>query len=176
PIQMRDPMLLSIVETALEKSGLAPERLELELTESLLLESNPVVRETMHRLKQRRIRIALDDFGTGFSSLSYLRQFHVDTVKIDRSFVRDLGADLEADMIVQAITGMAKGLGIAITAEGVETSDQANRLRASGCTQFQGFLYSRPCTADAVRQFIGAQQDMTPETTGAVLMDRHLLT
>ena len=162
-IQMRDPMLFSVVETALEKSGLAPERLELELTESLLLESNPVVRETMRRLKQRRIRIALDDFGTGFSSLSYLRQFHIDTVKIDRSFVRDLGADLEADMIVEAITGMAKGLGITITAEGVETSDQANRLRASGCTQFQGFLYSRPCTADAVRHFISAQQKMMRE-------------
>lgn len=173
PIQMRDPMLVAKVEAALEKSGLSPARLELELTESLLLESNPMVRETMRRLKQRRIRIALDDFGTGFSSLSYLRHFHVDTVKIDRSFVRDLGADPESEMIVQAITGMAKGLGI--TAEGVETSDQAARLRASGCTQFQGFLYSRPCTADAVRQFIGTQQRTTPELAALPASDTPII-
>ena len=157
PIQLRDPILFSIVESALQESGLAAERLELEITESLFLETNPLVRETMLRLKQRGIRIALDDFGTGFSSLSYLRKFHVDTVKIDRSFVRDLGTDLEADMIVQAITGMARGLGITITAEGVETPDQADRLRASGCTQLQGFLYSRPCSADAVRHFMTLQ-------------------
>ncbi|WP_419729788.1 putative bifunctional diguanylate cyclase/phosphodiesterase [Lichenicola sp.] len=157
PIQLRDPRLFSIVESALQESGLAAGRLELEITESLFLETNPLVRETMLRLKQHGIRFALDDFGTGFSSLSYLRQFHVDTVKIDRSFVRDLGTDLEADMIVQAITGMARGLGITITAEGVETFDQADRLRASGCTQFQGFLYSRPCSADAVRRFMALQ-------------------
>ena len=163
PVQLRDPALGAIVEEALAASGLPAERLELEITESLFLDNNPIVRATLAALKGRGIRIALDDFGTGFSSLSYLRNFPVDTVKIDRSFVRDLGADLEADIIVQAIAGMANGLGITITAEGVETADQAMRLRASGCTQFQGFLYSRPCTADAVIRFMTSRNTTTLE-------------
>ena len=165
PIQLHDPSLIAIVDEALLDAGLPPQRLELEITESLLLEPNPVVRDTLRRLKQRGIRIALDDFGTGFSSLSYLRNFPVDTLKIDRSFVRDLGCDLEADMIVQAIAGMANGLGITITAEGVETADQAARLRANGCRQLQGFFYSRPCNADAVRHFITTQNMPALEAT-----------
>ena len=176
PIQLRDPALLGTVEAALLDSGLPPARLELEITESLLLETNPTVRDTLRRLKGQGIRIALDDFGTGFSSLSYLRNFPVDTVKIDRSFVRDLGSDLDADMIVQAITGMANGLGITITAEGVETEDQAARLHASGCTQFQGFLYSRPCPADAVRHFITTQNTSLPDNAdNAVILEPELV-
>ncbi len=171
PIQLRDPSLCGTVDDALRESGLPPERLELEITESLLLDPNPTVRETLERLKQRGVRIALDDFGTGFSSLSYLRNFPVDTLKIDRSFVRDLGSDLEADMIVQAITGMANGLGITITAEGVETADQAARLRASGCTQFQGFFYSRPCNADAVRRFIAVQNALAFDAAPAPALE-----
>ena len=167
PVQLRDPALGSIVEQALADSGLPADRLELEITESLFLENNPIVRATLNELKQRGIRIALDDFGTGFSSLSYLRSFPVDTVKIDRSFIRDLGVDLEADMIVQAIAGMASGLGITITAEGVETADQAARLRASGCTQFQGFLYSRPCTGVAVMNSRNAES-LEPEPSLAL--------
>ncbi len=163
PVQLRDPALCAIVELALAESGLPPDRLELEITESLFLENNQAIRAALSSLKQRGIRIALDDFGTGFSSLSYLRDFPVDTVKIDRSFVRDLGADLDADMIVQAIAAMANGLGITITAEGVETADQAMRLRASGCTQFQGFLYSRPCAGDAVMRFMAAQNTTSLE-------------
>ena len=157
PVQLRDPAFRSVVELALAESGLPADRLELEITESLFLENNQAIRATLSGLRQRGIRIALDDFGTGFSSLSYLRNFPVDTVKIDRSFVRDLGADLDADMIIHAIAGMANGLGITITAEGVETADQATRLRASGCTQFQGFLYSRPCTGDAVMRFMASR-------------------
>ena len=169
PVQLRDPGLASIVERALAETGLAATRLELEITESLFLETNPIVGNTLSSLRQRGIRIALDDFGTGFSSLSYLRNFPVDTVKIDRSFVRDLGADLDADMIVRAIAGMATGLGITITAEGVETVDQATRLRANGCTQFQGFLYSRPCSAEAVTRFMnnrnGGSLELEPPLT-----------
>ena len=171
PLQLRDPALGAIVEGALADSRLPPDRLELEITESLFLDNNPVVRATLVALKGRGIRIALDDFGTGFSSLSYLRNFPVDTVKIDRSFVRDLGADQEADIIVQAITGMANGLGITITAEGVETAEQAMRLRASGCTQFQGFLYSRPCTADAVMRFMASRNTTTLEIEPSLALE-----
>ena len=171
PAQLRDPGLGAIVELALAESGLQPDRLELEITESLFLENNQTVRATLSGLKRRGIRIALDDFGTGFSSLSYLRNFPVDTLKIDRSFVHDLGADLDADMIVQAIAGMANGLGITITAEGVETADQAMRLRASGCTQFQGFLYSRPCNADAVMRFMVARNTTSLEIEPSLALE-----
>ncbi len=171
PVQLRDPMLGAVVELALTESGLPADRLELEITESLFLDDNKSIRSTLKDLRQRGIRIALDDFGTGFSSLSYLRSFPIDTVKIDRSFVRDLGTDLDADMIVQAIAGMANGLGITITAEGVETADQAMRLRANGCTQFQGFLYSRPCNADAVMRYMDTRNIASLELEPSLALD-----
>jgi diguanylate cyclase (GGDEF)-like protein/PAS domain S-box-containing protein len=157
PVQVRDPGLLDTVDAALAAAGLPPSRLELEITESLFLEATDATRTCLHALRARGIRIALDDFGTGYSSLSYLRSFPFDKVKIDRSFVRDIGADGSAAAIVQAITAMAASLGMTTTAEGIETLDQEAVLRARGCAQAQGFLYSRPLPAEAAARLLSGE-------------------
>ncbi len=164
PLQLRDPGLLAMIDTALETSGLAPERLEIEITESLFLDATPLALSHLRRLRERGIRVALDDFGTGYSSLSYLRAFPFDKVKIDRSFVRDLGTQEEARVIVRAITAMASSLGLKTTAEGVETQTQMEVLRASGCTQAQGYLLGRPCAGTAIPSAIMARNgDENPD-------------
>jgi diguanylate cyclase (GGDEF)-like protein len=165
PLQLRDPGLLAVIDSALEMSGLAPERLEIEITESLFLDATPLALDHLRRLRERGIRVALDDFGTGYSSLSYLRAFPFDKVKIDRSFVRDLGTQEEARVIVRAITAMASSLGLKTTAEGVETQTQMDVLRASGCTQAQGYLLGRPCAGAAIPSAIMARNgDESPES------------
>ena len=141
-IQFRAANLTQTVVSALAQSGLAPQRLELEITESALLADNASTAATLHALRQFGVRIALDDFGTGYSSLSYLRGFPFDKIKIDRSFVRDLAKRRDCTAIVTAISNLARSLGIATTAEGVETKEQLDFLRAQGCTQAQGFLFS----------------------------------
>ncbi|MGO4872948.1 MAG: putative bifunctional diguanylate cyclase/phosphodiesterase [Roseiarcus sp.] len=141
-IQFRTPNLVNTVIGALAHSGLAPERLELEITESVLLAETETTLTTLHKLRDFGVRIALDDFGTGYSSLSYLRGFPFDKLKIDRSFVKDLSDRDDCVAIISAISGLAKSLGIATTAEGVETQQQLDFLRAQGCTQAQGFLFS----------------------------------
>ena len=122
--------------------GLAPRRLELEITESTLLADTAATAATLHALRRFGVRIALDDFGTGYSSLSHLRGFPFDKIKIDRSFVKDLSQRRDCTAIVTAISSLARSLGIATTAEGVETAEQLDFLRAQGCTQAQGFLFS----------------------------------
>jgi diguanylate cyclase (GGDEF)-like protein/PAS domain S-box-containing protein len=154
PVQFHDPCFLLTVDEALAASGLPPDRLELEITESLFIDASQQNIEILHHLRDRGIHIALDDFGTGYSALSYLRSFPFDRVKIDRSFVRELGDNPESTAIIRAITGMAASLGMHTTAEGVETAEQATLLRDSGCGQVQGFLYSRPCPPKEVAQFI----------------------
>jgi diguanylate cyclase (GGDEF)-like protein/PAS domain S-box-containing protein len=140
--QFRTPNLVNVVVGALAHSGLAAERLELEITESVLLVETETTLATLHKLRDLGVRIALDDFGTGYSSLSYLRGFPFDKLKIDRSFVKDLPDRNDCVAIITAIAGLAKNLGIATTAEGVETQDQLDFLRRQGCTQAQGFLFS----------------------------------
>ncbi|MBR0851732.1 EAL domain-containing protein [Bradyrhizobium diazoefficiens] len=143
PLQFRTGNLLSVVTEALKHSGLPPRRLELEITETLLLEKSSQVLATLHALRALGVRIALDDFGTGYSSLSYLRSFPFDKIKIDQSFVRDLGANREAQAIIRSIVSLGKGLGVTITAEGVETEAELSCLRAEGCDEGQGYLFSK---------------------------------
>jgi len=143
PLQFRTGNLLSIVMDALKQSGLSPKRLELEITETLLLEKSGQVLATLHALRALGVRISMDDFGTGYSSLSYLRSFPFDKIKIDQSFVRDLGANRDAQAIVRSIISLGVGLGVTITAEGVETEAELNCLRNEGCHEAQGFLFSQ---------------------------------
>jgi len=144
PIQFKNSALYSVVESALAESGLAPHRLEVEITESVLLDDSLGNINTLQRLKKLGIRIALDDFGTGYSSLSYLRSFPFDKIKIDKSFINDMHDSREALAIIRAITGMSRSLDIETTAEGVETDEQFQRLKEEGCSLFQGYLFGRP--------------------------------
>jgi diguanylate cyclase (GGDEF)-like protein/PAS domain S-box-containing protein len=143
PLQFRTGNLLANVMQELKQSGLPAKRLELEITETLLLEKSSEVLATLHALRALGVRISMDDFGTGYSSLSYLRSFPFDKIKIDQSFVRGLGSNLDAQAIVRAIISLGVGLGVTITAEGVETEDELSCLRAEGCHEGQGFLFSR---------------------------------
>jgi diguanylate cyclase (GGDEF)-like protein/PAS domain S-box-containing protein len=143
PLQFRVGNLLSTVMDTLKQTGLAATRLELEITETLVLEKSSQVLATLHALRALGVRISMDDFGTGYSSLSYLRSFPFDKIKIDQSFVRDLGSNRDAQAIVRSIISLGKGLGVTITAEGVETEAELSCLRNEGCHEGQGFLFSR---------------------------------
>ena len=158
PLQFRSGNLLSIVMDALKQSGLPAKRLELEITETLLLEKSGQVLATLHALRALGVRISMDDFGTGYSSLSYLRSFPFDKIKIDQSFVRDLGANREAQAIIRSIVSLGKGLGVTITAEGVETEAELSCLRAEGCHEGQGFLFSRARPNEEIVQLLRAQR------------------
>jgi len=147
PVQFGKSDLAATVAAALADSGLAPERLELEITESVLLAQDDHNLETLHRLKRLGVSIVLDDFGTGYSSLTYLHMFPFDKIKIDRSFVHKLSSSAECAAIVCAVIGLGASLGIATVAEGVETGEQFALLRVAGCSQAQGFLFSRPVPA-----------------------------
>ena len=144
PVQFRNRALPHTILTALTRAGLSPSRLEIEVTETVLIDDVEVALDTLRQIRALGVRVALDDFGTGYSSLSYLRSFPFDKVKIDRSFVQELTTRRDNQVIVQAIRDMARGLGMSVTAEGVETREQAERLRESGCEELQGYLYSRP--------------------------------
>ncbi|WP_434682211.1 EAL domain-containing protein (plasmid) [Pseudomonas sp. R1-18] len=148
PVQFKKGGLVDTVRLALEDSGLAPHRLELEITESVLLDNSEDNIRTLRALKELGVGISLDDFGTGYSSLGYLRSFPFDRIKIDKSFVRDMGESREALSIIKAITGMSNSLLIKTTAEGVETKEQQEQLTAEGCSHFQGYLFGHPVAAD----------------------------
>ncbi|MGH6922192.1 MAG: EAL domain-containing protein [Propylenella sp.] len=152
PAQFNTLDLVEMVESALADSGLEPNRLELEITESVLLAENDSVMTTLHRLHDLGVHVSMDDFGTGYSSLSYLRSFPFDKIKIDQSFVQDLGATGSALAIVRAVTGLSTSLGMETTAEGVETIDQLMRVRQEGCTEVQGFLISKPRPASEIAE------------------------
>jgi diguanylate cyclase (GGDEF)-like protein len=142
--QFRNPMLPLSVVAALGQSGLAPARLELEITESVLLQDDQAVLDALHQFRGLGVRICMDDFGTGYSSLSYLRSFPFDKIKIDRSFVHELGRKPDCAAIIRAVMQLGSSLGMITTAEGVETEEQFDILRAEGCMQLQGFLFSKP--------------------------------
>src|SRR4029434_8066364 len=162
PLQFRVGNLLALVMDALKQSGLPARRLELEITETLLLEKSSQVLATLHALRAFGVRISLDDFGTGYSSLSYLRSFPFDKIKIDRSFVSELATRDDSMAIVRAVTGLGKSLGIVTTAEGVETEAHFDSLREEGCTQAQGYLFSRPRpAADVENMLIQPRQRLT---------------
>lgn len=143
-----------MVTSALANAGISAGRLELEITESVLLQDTNSTLDTLHRLRALGVRIAMDDFGTGYSSLSYLRAFPFDKVKIDQSFIREMATDKEAAAIVRAVIGLGISLGISMTAEGVETEEQLQGLRSEGCTELQGFLISRPIPSADVAEFL----------------------
>jgi diguanylate cyclase (GGDEF)-like protein len=154
PVQFQDTKLVGVVAEALAASGLPPDLLELEVTESVLLQNSSGTLKTLHQLHELGVRISMDDFGTGYSSLSYLRSFPFDKIKIDQSFVRDLSFSQDATAIIRAITAMGTSLGIRTTAEGVETEQQLNQLRAEGCSELQGYLFSRPIPPEDVPALI----------------------
>ncbi len=147
PVQFRSGNLLTCVTEALVESALCPSRLELEVTESVLLDNNPESLAVLHQLKASGVAIVLDDFGTGYSSLSYLRMFPFDKIKIDKSFVAEFSNRADCAAIVCAVTGLGRTLQLDTTGEGVETAEQFELLRAAGCTQVQGFLFNRPVPA-----------------------------
>lgn len=153
-VQFRSSAVLDLVDEALFQSGLPPERLELEITESALIEDHDGAQATLMALRARGVRVAMDDFGTGYSSLAYLRRFPLDKLKIDGMFVRSLDSDQDAQAVVTAIITLAQALRLDITAEGVETAEQLVMLRALGCGDVQGFLISRPMPAVDVVSYL----------------------
>jgi len=154
PVQFRSRNLVQVVISALAQSGLSPKRLDLEITESVFLAETEANLAILHQLRELGVSISMDDFGTGYSSLSYLRSFPFDKIKIDRSFVKDLAKRSDCVAIVRAISGLGRSLNIITTAEGVETIDQLDRLRAEGCNEVQGFLFSAARPASDVAQLL----------------------
>ncbi|WP_066481315.1 MULTISPECIES: putative bifunctional diguanylate cyclase/phosphodiesterase [unclassified Sphingomonas] len=152
PVQFRNPGLNATILSALADSGLDPGRLELEITESLFIDNIEATLASLHSLRALGVRVALDDFGTGYSSLSYLRSFPFDKLKIDRSFIIDLMANEGATAIIRSITTLADALGMETTAEGVENVEQLDILREQGCSQIQGFYFSKPLPADELKK------------------------
>ncbi len=160
-VQLRHADFASAVMASLAASGLPPHRLELEITESVLLDEGDTSHETLHRLQRAGIRISMDDFGTGYSSLSYLRSFPFDKIKIDQSFVRDAPRKADALAIVRAIVGLGQSLGIRTLAEGIETEEQLAVIRAEGCSEMQGFLFSAARPAAEIAAMLGTQEPLT---------------
>jgi diguanylate cyclase (GGDEF)-like protein len=154
PAQFKNPHLATTIRGALKASGLSPDRLILEITESVLLQDTPATLRILDRLHSLGLSIALDDFGTGYSSIGYLRSFPFDTLKIDRSFIHDLGIKPDALAIVHTIVDLGRALGMSVIAEGVETTDQLATLQAERCTEVQGYLFSEPLPAKDIPALI----------------------
>ncbi len=152
--QLNQLDLVTLVGQTLKETGLDARYLELELTESLLLQDKQSTVKTLQALKALGVRLAIDDFGTGYSSLGYLKRFPIDTLKIDQTFVRDLTTSADARAIIKAIIGMSQALKLKVIAEGVETEDQILSLREEGCEECQGFAYSRPLPVDEIAELM----------------------
>ncbi len=154
PRQFIDENLLQDIDEALAASGMSPVLLQIEVTESMMMRNVTRAIKVLDAIQSRGIRIAIDDFGTGYSSMSLMKQFPIDTIKIDRSFVRDLPDDSEDQAIAQAIISMGRALGMTVVAEGVETVEQETFLRAHGCDEMQGFLFSRPLSPEGLAELL----------------------
>jgi EAL domain-containing protein (putative c-di-GMP-specific phosphodiesterase class I) len=154
PVQFRQGNLVSLIRDALAAAEVEPGRLEIEITEGVLLNNTEVVLAVLTEIQAMGVRIAMDDFGTGYSSLSYLRRFPFDKIKIDRSFISGLGSSADADSIVQAVITLSASLGMVSNAEGVETAEQAELLRESGCKEVQGFYFGRPMTSPSICELV----------------------
>ena len=150
PLQFDETDLPQKIERALIATGVHPRLLELELTEGILMKDTQASRQMLERLKSMGLRIALDDFGTGYSSLSYLQRFPIDTLKIDRSFLKDIAKNPQSGAIVSAIIAMSHSLNLEVVAEGVETEDQARYLIEHGCDSIQGYYFSRPLPSKVI--------------------------
>jgi EAL domain-containing protein (putative c-di-GMP-specific phosphodiesterase class I) len=145
--QLGQPDLIEVIAAALHDAALKPEHLQLEMTESVLMDDAATTITILETMKGLGVRLSIDDFGTGYSSLAYLRRFPVDVLKIDRSFVNGLGKDLEDSAVAAAVVSLADSLGLITVAEGVETSLQRDCLIGLGCSRAQGYLFARPLTA-----------------------------
>ena len=165
--QFQNPKLVEEITQALDESGLAASCLKLEITESTVMQDAPVTLTKLNELKELGVRLAIDDFGTGYSSLGYLKRFPVDTLKIDRSFVKGLSPDGGDNAIVRAVVTVAKSLNMDVTAEGVETEGQLAELKALGCDRGQGFLFARPVTAERVAPLLASDQPKEKEVARA---------
>jgi diguanylate cyclase (GGDEF)-like protein len=154
PVQFRTPGFADRLIAIVRSTSVDPQRIELEVTEGLLLDDSDIVSDALKRLRAAGFRIALDDFGTGYSSLSYLRRFEVDKIKIDRSFVQHLGQTVDSTAIISAVLTLGHAMGLTVTAEGVETAAQCDFLEAAGCNAMQGYLFSRPLPEEEVDHLI----------------------
>lgn len=152
--QIRTKDFVQKVRALVRETGASPRQFELELTEGLLLGNDPETLETLRLLRQLGFSLALDDFGTGYSSLSYLRRYPIDKIKIDRSFIKNLGIEADAEPVVFAIVALARSLGLQVIAEGVETQEQRSSLATAGCGDVQGFLLGRPMWVDEIDAFL----------------------
>ncbi len=166
PVQLRNPGLATRVLAVLARTGLDPARLELEITETCFMENATQCQPNIATLRAKGVRIALDDFGTGYSSLNHLRQFAVDRIKIDGSFVRAIDTATGGGPIIQAIVDLARATGLKVTAEGIETDEQSHFLTGIGCHELQGFLLSRPLPVAAVDQLFGKGQGLAAAGSG----------
>jgi EAL domain-containing protein (putative c-di-GMP-specific phosphodiesterase class I) len=163
-VQFGQASFCELIRDVLRESGLAPQYLELEMTESLLLCNADVTLSILQELKDMGLKLAIDDFGTGYSSLSYLKQFPVGKLKIDRSFIQDIAADCNDAAITTAIISMAKSLSLKVIAEGVETEAQMSFLREHHCDEIQGYYFSKPISADAAASILSDQTCLTHST------------
>jgi diguanylate cyclase (GGDEF)-like protein len=154
PRQFKDPALLDDIAETLAETGLQPQWLELEITESMIMHNVDLAAAKAEAIRALGVRLAIDDFGTGYSSLSQLKRFPIDTLKVDRSFVRDIPNNAEDRAITEAIIALGKALGVTVVAEGVETAQQHDFLRDHACDEMQGFYFSRPCHPDAIAELL----------------------
>ncbi len=169
PRQFLDPYLLDHLEAALIISGMPPHLLQLEITESTVMHKVDRATKLLGEIRERGVRLAIDDFGTGYSSMSLLKKFPIDTIKIDRSFIRDLMESAEDRAITTAIINMGKALGFAVVAEGVETWEQDKFLRDVGCHEVQGYLFSKPMTPENIPLlFVSDTPSIQPEIQLAI--------
>jgi EAL domain-containing protein (putative c-di-GMP-specific phosphodiesterase class I) len=154
PVQFESEVIVEEIATALAVSGLSPQRLEIEVTEGVLLRDSPVIRERLRALQQLGVKVVLDDFGTGYSSLGYLWQFPFDKLKIDQSFIRAIDRNPRARGVLRTIIALGRTLGLPVTAEGIETENEAAFVKKLRCDQAQGYLFSRPLPETEVANFI----------------------
>jgi diguanylate cyclase (GGDEF)-like protein len=175
-VQFASPNLVPVILSALGESGLDPRRLELEITESVLLDGRGTALAMLRRLREIGVRISLDDFGTGYSSLGYLRSFPFDKIKIDQSFVRSSSDDAVGRAIVRTVASLGQSLGMATVAEGVETEEQMARVAAEGCTAVQGYLISRPMPPQQISSFLRSRNETASrDSSGASPFLRDLI-
>jgi EAL domain-containing protein (putative c-di-GMP-specific phosphodiesterase class I) len=158
PRQFKDHNLTRDIAAALEQSGMAPELLELEITEGVIMHDVHQAVRQLHAIKEMGVRLAIDDFGTGYSSLAQLKRLPIDTLKVDRSFIREIPRDLEDNTITEAVIAMGKTLGVTVVAEGVETAEQRNFLSSRACNELQGFLFSKPCDPEALAEMLKSKK------------------
>ena len=156
--QFHDTDLVAQVENAIAYSDITPQQIELEITETVLMEDAATAERVLHKLSAMGVSIAIDDFGTGYSSLAYVKAFPIDRIKVDRSFIQDIPGDATGSVITQSILSLAKSLGLHTIAEGVETQEQVDFLRSHGCDELQGYLLSRPLPPTQVEELLDQHQ------------------